>query len=119
MPTYQCLFLDEKARVLRMEIFGASDDIDARREAMILMTRIASLDMNCGRISGWSMSTCRSNYDDEQVRQERHLALPWPLRGWCPQQDSNPCYRRERAKLFGRAWGPLAVNLLKKRYLST
>jgi hypothetical protein len=48
MPTYQCLFLDEKATVVRREIFAASDDIDARREAMILMSRI-------GRFSGYEL----------------------------------------------------------------
>jgi hypothetical protein len=48
MPTYKCHFLDEKATVRRMEIFAASDDIDARREAMILMTKI-------GRFSGYEL----------------------------------------------------------------
>jgi len=48
MPTYQCHFLSEKATVLRLETFVAPDDMDARREAMILMTKI-------GRFSGYEL----------------------------------------------------------------
>jgi hypothetical protein len=48
MPTYHCHFLDEKARVLRTETIAASNDIDARREAMILMTKV-------GRFSGYEL----------------------------------------------------------------
>jgi hypothetical protein len=48
MPTYHCHFLDEKATVVRVETFVAPNDLDARREAITLMTKI-------GRFSGYEL----------------------------------------------------------------
>ena len=48
MGTYRCCFLDENEQVVRTEILGARDALDARREAMTLMTRV-------GRFSGYEL----------------------------------------------------------------
>jgi hypothetical protein len=48
MPTYQCCFLDENDKTVRTEVLGACDDLDARRVAMTLMTRV-------GRFSGYEL----------------------------------------------------------------
>jgi hypothetical protein len=48
MPTYQCCFLDENDKTVRTEVLGACDDLDARRKAMTLMTRV-------GRFSGYEL----------------------------------------------------------------
>jgi len=60
VPTYHCHFLDDKATVVRMESFVASNDLDARREAMILMTRI-------GRFCGYEL------WEDLRLRPKRRL----------------------------------------------
>jgi len=40
MPKYQCCFLDEKQKTVRTEVLRAGDDLDARREATTLMTKV-------------------------------------------------------------------------------
>ena len=48
MPKYQCCFLDESQKTVRTEVLAASDDFDARREAMTLLMRV-------GRFSGYEL----------------------------------------------------------------
>jgi hypothetical protein len=48
MPRYQCRFLDENEKVVRIEVLGYCDDGDAHREAMTLMARI-------GHFSGFEL----------------------------------------------------------------
>jgi hypothetical protein len=48
MPTYQCSFLGENNKTVRTEVLRAFDDLDARREARILMARV-------GRFSGYEL----------------------------------------------------------------
>ena len=41
MPTYQCHFLDENERVIRVENLGTcDDDSDAHREAMCILAKV-------------------------------------------------------------------------------
>ena len=48
MPAYECRFLDENGHPLRTEVFRATDNRDAHREAMTRFTRI-------GRFSGYEL----------------------------------------------------------------
>ena len=48
MPTFQCYFLDQNEQTVRIEVLGARDEADARREAVTLMTRV-------GRFSGYEL----------------------------------------------------------------
>jgi hypothetical protein len=48
MARYQCWFLDEDERVVRIEVLGSCNDPDAHREAMTLMMRI-------GHFSGFEL----------------------------------------------------------------
>jgi len=48
MPTYQCCFLDGSGQIVRTEVLGSRDDLDAHREAITLMTR-------AGRFSGYEL----------------------------------------------------------------
>ena len=40
MPTYQCSYMDENDKIVRTEVFRASSDLEARREAMTRMIRV-------------------------------------------------------------------------------
>jgi hypothetical protein len=48
MSRYECCFLDENDKVVRIEVLGSCDDGDAHREAMTLMAKI-------GRFSGFEL----------------------------------------------------------------
>lgn len=48
MPTFQCCFLDQNEQTVRIEVLGARDEADARREAVTLITRF-------GRFSGYEL----------------------------------------------------------------
>jgi hypothetical protein len=64
VPKYQCCFRDESGKTVRTEFLAASDDLDARREAMTLMMRV-------GRFSSYELWDEGRKVDKYQPVKER------------------------------------------------